>query len=121
MNEQLAAKWTNDCQGKKDYDGSIIRVSTRYWPRGGGFDLIAGDSIEGNDSRPNIRPSACCSIVLCHDEPVEGQPNGQYIVLIEKDFEGESFDEVAASVEAWAQQQYERVVSAVRGEFSGGV
>jgi hypothetical protein len=30
-------KWRNDCQGKKDYDGRIVHVSSRYWPRGGGY------------------------------------------------------------------------------------
>jgi hypothetical protein len=27
-----APKWTMDCQGKQDYDGSLASVSTRYWP-----------------------------------------------------------------------------------------
>lgn len=24
--------WRHDCQGKQDYDGRIVEVSTRYWP-----------------------------------------------------------------------------------------
>lgn len=34
---KIDAKWTPDCQGKKDYDGQILSISTRYWPSGGGF------------------------------------------------------------------------------------
>lgn len=34
MNEQreYPLAWRNDCQGKKDYDGRLVEVSTRYWP-----------------------------------------------------------------------------------------
>ncbi len=24
--------WRHDCQGKQDYDGRVVEVSTRYWP-----------------------------------------------------------------------------------------
>lgn len=24
--------WRHDCQGKQDYDGRLVEVSTRYWP-----------------------------------------------------------------------------------------
>lgn len=24
--------WVSDCQGKQDYDGSLVSVSSRYWP-----------------------------------------------------------------------------------------
>ena len=34
---KVSARWTNDCSGKKDFDGRIVDLSTRYWPRGGGF------------------------------------------------------------------------------------
>ncbi len=54
---RLAAKWTNDCQGKKDYDGSIVRITTRYWPRGGGFTILRGGVAEEKDTRPDIRPA----------------------------------------------------------------
>ena len=37
----VPAKWTDDCQGKKDYDGKILCLSTRYWPRGGGVTVHA--------------------------------------------------------------------------------
>jgi len=33
-------KWTNDCQGKKDFDGPIVTLSSRYWPSGGGFSML---------------------------------------------------------------------------------
>ena len=28
----LAAEWTDDCQGKKDYDGDVLAITTRCWP-----------------------------------------------------------------------------------------
>lgn len=109
----IAAKWTNDCQGKKDFDGSILRISTRYWPRGGGFTLLQNGRALENNTRPEIRPSATSTIVLCYGEPQEGEPDGQYLELAEKEFEGETFEEVAGQVEAWAAEQYERVAVAI--------
>lgn len=38
---RINARWTDDCQGKKDFDGTIIDISSRYWPRGGGFGLFS--------------------------------------------------------------------------------
>ena len=39
---QPYAMWTDDCQGKKDYDGNMVSISTRYWPgpSGGGNDDV---------------------------------------------------------------------------------
>ena len=37
---KLVARWTDDCQGKKDFDGRLLSYSTRYWPasyRGSGI------------------------------------------------------------------------------------
>lgn len=107
---KLAAEWTNDCQGKKDYDGEICVVSTRYWPRGGGFSLFDGKEFSTNSDK-TIKPSANCTIGI-------RMPDTDVLSLIEKAFEGETFEEVAAQVESWAQQQYERVVAALKAEFS---
>lgn len=113
---KLAAKWTNDCQGKKDYDGSIVRISTRYWPRGGGVSISTGGDFVTNGDK-TIRPSATATIVLCHGEPREGSPEGDYLDLAEQDFEGETYEEVSAAVEAWGQAQFDRTLSLLMGKI----
>lgn len=108
----LHAEWTDDCQGKKDYDGEILSISTRYWPAGGGFDLLHPDGrFEGNEARPEIRPSAKCGLVIWHDD-------GDCTSIATQDFDGESFEEVAKQVEAWAQRMMGRAVAALKSEFS---
>ena len=32
MTKKINAEWVDDCQGKKDFDATILRISTRYWP-----------------------------------------------------------------------------------------
>jgi hypothetical protein len=114
---RLQAEWTDDCQGKKDYDGDILSISTRYWPRGGGFFVLrnAGDGVafEENDARPYIKPSATSSLMLTYHK----DGGGDYVDLTEQSFEGETFEEVAAQVEVWAQEQMDRAVRALRAEF----
>ena len=108
---KLDIKWTNDCQGKKDYDGEIVAVSTRYWPG----HMTVFDSREpekGFHEVPAGNPSAHCSITLS-----DGLLNGEYEDLIEADFKGDTFEEVAAHVEVWAQEQMNRVEKALRAEF----
>lgn len=87
-------EWTNDCQGKMDYDGEVLSVSTRYWPRGGGFHIMTGGgSWEGNETRPEIKPSAHSSILLFGKE------------IVKKEFEGETPAEVHYAVEVWVREQ----------------
>jgi hypothetical protein len=114
---KLAAKWTNDCGGKKDYDGDILSVSTRYWPEDGGFWIGDEKGFRKNDILS--KPSAKCS--LCFWDGSEGtreDTGGAYSNLISADFEGDTFEEVAAKVEAWAQEQTDRAVAALRREFA---
>lgn len=111
------ASWEDDCCGKKDYDGPICSISTRYWPRGGGHFVvhnIPGNpvKIEGSEDRPEIKPSATSHLLINFAEDC-----GLEAILIEKDFEAESFEEVKQQVEAWAQQQMDRAVTALRKEF----
>jgi hypothetical protein len=88
---RLAAQWTDDCFGKKDYDGDILSVSTRYWP-----DCTAHSSLilwtKYEDCRDDVR-------------------------LIDKDFEAASFEELAPQVEAWAQEQMDKAFEALRADF----
>lgn len=94
-------KWTNDCQGKKDYDGTLIRVSTRYWPRGGGFSLLDSSTgkFQENNERPEIKPSAHSSILREDDS-----------VLFEESFEAETEEEVKSLVEKWVEYRYSQIL-----------
>ena len=75
----LSAKWTNDCQGKKDYDGPILEVSTRYWPRGGGF-FVVRYTPSGVTVEPDATPTAIRSEVYraAHRGLVQKLEDGRY-------------------------------------------
>lgn len=114
---QVPAKWTPDCQGKWDYDGRLVSISTRYWPQGGGFHLFADGDFVASADHPMTRgtpPSANCSILLHHGDP----DDQDYTTIIEKGFEGATEAQVKADVEKWAAEQYQRVVKAIRAEFA---
>lgn len=124
---KLNARWTDDCQGKKDYDASIVEVSTRYWPRGGGFSLVRTSScgVEIQDSAevfPHLRPSAVSSIIIrARDEDYPNYNYSKYIRLIEAKFEDDTEEAVKAAVEVWAQAQMDRIVLALQQEFQSDV
>lgn len=99
------AKWTPDCQGKQDYDGRLISISTRYWPQGGGFYVLTPRRVEGNEARPEIRPSATASILLNYGKPDEFG-FGEYITLAERGFEADTEADTKALVEAWVTEQF---------------
>ena len=109
----LQIEWTNDCQGKKDFDGDLVAISTRYWP-GHAFVLNATHPEDGIQQVPAGLPSAKSKVRLFDGHP---HHNGWSETLLEKDFEGDTFAEVAAQVETWAQEQAERIVKAMRTEF----
>ncbi len=118
MNEEMKPQieWTDDCGGKKDYDGSIISVSTRYWPKGGGF-LVFDPSnpdkgFQGNETRPEIKPSANSTIIL--------DSFGGGIELASMKFEGQSESEVKLQVEKWVQSQFEIIIELLRHKFDLG-
>lgn len=103
---ELQAEWTLDCHGKQDYDANLVRLSTRYWPRGGGYaEMTTNGRWLENDARPGIPPSATATIYL-QDEP-----------LTSASFEGATEAEVKAKVEAWAREQFAKVVSAMVAAF----
>ena len=114
---KVPAEWTDDCQGKKDYDGHVVSISTRYWPRGGGISTFSRTEGWRDNPFTDQKPSAKCAVYFRHGDPY---PRGDGFDLIEKEFEGETFEEVKAQVEAWAEQQYNRVLSALRKEFANG-
>lgn len=92
----LAAKWTHDCQGKMDYDGNILSISTRYWP---------------GSYQANGYVSAKSALVLWGAD-------GEDVELSVREFEAEDFATLAPRVEEWAQGQMDRAVRALRAEFA---
>lgn len=112
---KIPAKWTLDCQGKQDFDGTLVRLSTRYWPRGGGFTIMERVDghirLEENDERPHIRPSAHATIYL-GDTADEYYDDAQKLCDIEAEADTEA--EVKAKIEAWVAEQYERIGNALR-------
>lgn len=105
--------WSYDRQGKQDLDGPILSLSTRYRPRGGGYHtayfMPSEPPIwEGNETRPEIKPSAKATIVY------------RGIDLTSAEFEAETEEEVKAQIEKWAGDQLERIDQAVRTLFNRG-
>lgn len=98
----LVANWTHDCQGKQDYDADLVRLSARYWPAGGG--MLVYDTRTGDWLKPNveIKPSATATIML------------QDADLYEASFNGDTEAEVKAQVEAWANEQFDKIAAAMR-------
>ncbi len=92
----LKAEWTLDCQGKQDYDGEIISISTRYWP---------------SNYQSNKKVSAKCSLHLNFKDYPE------YIELVSQEFEGDTEAEVKFKVEQFAQLQFDKVVGLLPKEF----
>lgn len=98
-------EWTPDCQGKQDYDGSLVRVSTRYWPRGGGFSVLK-DGVFATNADQSIRPSAHSTIYL-----------GETTKLTEREFEGDTEADVKQQVEKWVSAECDRIVAAMLSAY----
>lgn len=105
------AKWKMDCQGKQDFDAELVSLSTRYWPRGGGFDVFDATYRiwERNTDRSYIKPAAQAAILL---RTADG-----YLVFTEQDFEADTEAEVKVLVEAWADEQYGKIVEVLTGVY----
>jgi hypothetical protein len=88
------AQWTDDCQGKKNYDGRLLSISTSYRP--------------AELSKDN-RPSARSSIHLDHGKP-DSYGYGYYLNVAEQEFVADTEAEVKAAVEVWVQAQFDRIV-----------
>lgn len=91
------ARWTDDCSGKKSYDGRLLSIDTRYWP--------------GSKS-PDGRPSAKASIIINHGEPDE-DGYGDYTVWRSIGISGDTEAEVKAAVEAWVRETMQLVMDLV--------
>ncbi|MGX4584041.1 hypothetical protein [Paenibacillus chitinolyticus] len=96
----LNAEWTDDCQGKKDYDGNIVSISTRYWPESD-FTPIGGKF---------VKPHAKSELFLRFGEHDD-------LTLDLKEFEGETFEEVKTQVEEWAQEKMDEIVQLLKSRY----
>jgi hypothetical protein len=117
-----AARWTPDCQGKWDYDGRLVCISTRYWPAGGGFHIYDGRQPErglhpSSEDFPEIKPSAIASIDIRCGETDESGHNEDYAHLSEKEFEADTEAEVKSQVEDWVRSEYLRIVTCLLREY----
>ncbi len=102
---ELEAQWEFDCGGKQDFDATLVRLSSRFWPQGGGYyEWNAGQWLENKD-RPKIPPSAKATIYLQDRE------------LASASFEGHTETEVKAKLEAWAREQFSKVANALSVAF----
>lgn len=106
---RVPAEWTDDCQGKKDFDGELVSLSTRYWPKGGGISMLSRET-GWVDNPFDCKPSAKSSILLRHAD-------GDYVIFAQKEFEADTIEAVKAQVEEWAAQQYQRIIKALTQEF----
>lgn len=100
------AAWTPDCQGKQDYDGRLLSISTRYWPGPGGGGGMTFDTRTGKFGTAPYgpRPSAHAAIHLDHGEPDE-YGYGEYTVWREAHFDGDTEADVKQQVEQWVAEQ----------------
>lgn len=107
---RIDAEWTNDCSGKKDFDGPIVSISTRYWPANGGFYVLDKSGFNENQAEPGDKPSARACIVV-------NLSGGDSIEIVACDFEADTEEEVKSQVEKWADEKFKQVVSSVKSAF----
>ena len=99
---EVPAKWTDDCQGKKDFDGELVRLSTRYWP---------------GSYQANGWPSAKAELHLVLPDAMAREGWQNWRTLVSAKFEAPTQEEVQRKVEEWAIVQYRRVDSALFFQF----
>lgn len=87
------AKWTDDCQGKKDYDGLLLVISTRYYP---------------SPYQENRLKSAHVAINIEHGEP-DDNGYGQYIEVVKAHFENDTEAAVKQRVENWVKLRFQEI------------
>lgn len=116
------AMWTDDCQGKKDFDGPIISLSTRYWPgpEGGGSMMVS--NVAGKVTIGTLpygpRPSAHALIHLNIGPREDDDGGGGYLIWREKSFEADTEAAIKVEVEVWAKEQMKAIIALLGGESS---
>lgn len=98
-----AARWTQDCNGKQDYDGQVLSISTRYWP-----------AWKSSDNKP----SAHAAIHINHGEPDE-DGYGDYTVWRDQDFTADTENGVKVLVEDWVAEQFADVLRLLGATLTG--
>lgn len=114
------AAWTPDCQGKQDFDGPIISVSTRYWPGpGGGGPMVVetrpGRTPKITEGTYGDSPSATSAIILRLGPKEEHDGGGDYMIWREQDFRAPTEAEVKALVEDWVHEMMVDIMTALGG------
>ena len=104
-------KWTDDCQGKKNYDGPLVSACCRYWPShqeqldGKHWNEITGaNELVIRPYEEDGKPSAIASIIV----NLEGE-GGNYLTLCEQEFKADTQEEVKRLVEEWVQKRFDQV------------
>ena len=98
------ARWTSDCNGKQDYDGRMLSISTRYWPAWKSSDR---------------RPSAHAAIHVNHGRPDPDDDWGDYTVLFDQEFSAATESEVKVLVEAWVAEQFAYILGRLEVILTG--
>lgn len=89
---KMTPQWTQDCNGKEDYDADPVSLDVRYYPPW---------------KDPAGKPSVLASVYLGGEK------------LIDAELLGESEAEVKALAEKWAADQYARIRRVMVVEFLG--
>ncbi len=99
---RLDANWTDDCQGKKNYDGQIISIQSRFWPT---IDLT-------NPDVRRILPSAKAAICIhFKSKQKSGEMTENQIILIEREFEDQSEEVVKEQVEVFCEYEFMKIAN----------
>ena len=115
------AIWSNDCQGKKDFDGRLLGISCRCWPGPEGqVGFNSFDSSTGKFSTVPYgpKPSANASIHIEHGEPDEPDGYGDSTELVSAEFEADTEAEVKSLVEAWVTAKVNEIASVLTAHFA---
>lgn len=115
---KTTAKLTDDCCGKKDFDGEMLSVSSRYWPKGGS--ALAFDTSNPSAGLHHYDDGSACSAnskILFHYKKENGDQD--YVVVAESGdyITGDSLEEVQAKIESWVQKTTDRIFRALTKEF----
>lgn len=101
-----AVRWTDDCQGKKNYDGALLRIDSRYWPKG------------------HANGAHCEAVSGIHIQhgAIDGGGESDYSIWRERWFKGPTEADVRAAVEAWVAEQFADLMAilGVRGLAGNG-
>lgn len=91
-------EWTHDCQGKMDYDGTLVYVTSRTYPR---F-YHAGD---GPHHGKTLATGSSTFMI-------------GYTEVLSKEFHAETQEEVNAAITVWVREHLGKIEAAVRSALT---